>query len=102
MPKADLAAQGYDLSLKRIPIEYLAAVLRMRSMADTISGTAQPQITRQNLQHVTLPIPPILSQREFARRVTAVEALKTAQRAALAEPEALFATLQHRAFRGEL
>ena len=41
-------------------------------------------------------------QREFARRVTAVEALKTAQRASLAELDALFATLQHRAFRGEL
>ena len=41
-------------------------------------------------------------QREFARRVTAVEKLKTAQRASLAELDALFATLQHRAFRGEL
>jgi hypothetical protein len=30
--------------------------------------------------------------------VTAVEALKTAQRASLAELDALFATLQHRAF----
>jgi len=34
--------------------------------------------------------------------VTAVESLKTAQRAALAELDALFATLQRRAFRGEL
>ena len=41
-------------------------------------------------------------QREFARRVTAVAALKTAQRASPAELDALFATLQHRAFRGEL
>ncbi len=45
---------------------------------------------------------PISLQREFARRVTAVEALKTAQRASLAELDALFASLQHRAFRGEL
>ena len=41
-------------------------------------------------------------QREFARRVTAVEKLKTAQRASLAELDGLFASLQHRAFRGEL
>jgi hypothetical protein len=34
--------------------------------------------------------------------VTAVEKLKTAQRAALAELDALFASLQHRAFHGEL
>ena len=32
----------------------------------------------------------------------AVEKLKTAQRASLAELDALFASLQHRAFRGEL
>ena len=39
---------------------------------------------------------------EVARRMMAVAALKTAQRASLAELDALFATLQHRAFRGEL
>lgn len=40
--------------------------------------------------------------REFARRVGTVEKLKTAQRTSLAELDAPFATLQHRAFRGEL
>jgi type I restriction enzyme S subunit len=49
-----------------------------------------------------IPLPPLDLQREFARRVAAVEKLKTAQRAALAELDALFASLQHRAFRGEL
>jgi type I restriction enzyme S subunit len=34
--------------------------------------------------------------------VAAVKKLKTAHRAALAELDALFASLQHRAFRGEL
>ena len=43
-----------------------------------------------------------LVQREFARRVSSVEKLKTAQRASLAELDALFAALQYRAFRGEL
>ena len=47
-------------------------------------------------------IPPIPLQRGSARRVTVVEALKTAQRTSLAELDALFATLQHRAFQGEL
>jgi type I restriction enzyme S subunit len=41
-------------------------------------------------------------QREFAHRVSAVEKLKSAHRAALSELDALFASLQHRAFRGEL
>ena len=45
---------------------------------------------------------PLPHQHEFARRVAAVEKLKTAHRAALAEFDALFASLQHRAFQGEL
>ncbi len=49
-----------------------------------------------------VPAPSSQLQREFARRVSAVEKLKTAQRASLAELDTLFATLQHRAFRGEL
>ncbi len=48
------------------------------------------------------PVRTIELQRSFAHRVTAVEALKAAQRASLAELDALFATLQHRAFCGEL
>ena len=40
------------------------------------------------------------ARREFARRVTTVERLKTAHRASLEELDALFATLQHRAFKG--
>jgi len=47
-------------------------------------------------------LPPLELQREFALRVSAVEKLKTTQRASLAELDNLFASLQHRAFRGEL
>ena len=54
------------------------------------------------LKQLKVILPPITLQREFARRVVAVEKLKTAQRASLADLDALFATLQHRAFRGEL
>lgn len=59
-------------------------------------------ISVSEVRGTPVTLPPIPLQREFARRVTAVEALKTAQRASLAELDALFATLQHRAFRGEL
>lgn len=50
-----------------------------------------------------MPTPPVEQQREVARRAAAVTRLKAAQRAAsLAELDALFASLQHRALRGEL
>lgn len=63
---------------------------------------ARANISLTDLRELDLPVPPIQLQREFARRVRAVENLKTTQRASLAEMDALFATLQHRAFRGEL
>lgn len=44
----------------------------------------------------------IAGQRKIARRVVAVEMLKAAHCASLAKLDALFASLQHRAFRGEL
>ena len=65
-------------------------------------GAVMPGINVTRLKSLEVLLPPIALQREFARRVTAVEALKTKQRASLAELDALFATLQHRAFRGEL
>ena len=66
------------------------------------SSTTVPILNKSGFMKVELRVPPIPLQREFARRVTAVEALKTAQRASLAELDALFATLEHRAFRGDL
>jgi type I restriction enzyme S subunit len=66
------------------------------------SSGSMPNISKARLLTVLIELPPLDLQREFARRVTAVEKLKTAQRAALAELDALFASLQHRAFRGEL
>jgi type I restriction enzyme S subunit len=66
------------------------------------SQSGQPLVSGSRIYPVELLVPPLPLQREFARRVTAVEALKTAQRASLAELDALFATLQHRAFKGEL
>jgi type I restriction enzyme S subunit len=73
-----------------------------KSLEDAAPESAQKNINLALLRNLAVPVPPIPLQREFARRVTAVEALKTAQRASLAELDALFATLQHRAFRGEL
>ena len=49
-----------------------------------------------------IAIPPLELQQTFATRIRAIEALKATHRAAVAELDTLFASLQHRAFRGEL
>lgn len=73
-----------------------------KTLEENAPESAQKNINLAILRNLDVPLPPLNLQREFARSVTAVEALKTAQRAALAELDALFASLQHRAFRGEL
>jgi type I restriction enzyme, S subunit len=105
-----VAYAGYLIRLrvtKENHPEYLSAFLNsayskamLRGMCKSIIGMAN--INATEIQGMKIPSPPIALQQEFARRVGAVEKLKQAQRAALAEQDALFATLQHRAFRGEL
>ena len=90
----------------RIQREFLLGFLQSkfyhRFLWQLAAGAAQPNVSGWQLESAIVPLPPIELQREFARRVTAVETMKTAHRASLAELDALFATLQHRAFRGEL
>jgi type I restriction enzyme, S subunit len=70
------------------------------SLARTTNGTLK--VNQTMLENITLLSPPLRLQQEFERRATSVERLRTAQLASLAELDALFGGLQHRAFRGEL
>lgn len=85
-------------------IFYLLQEQRLHSfVVERSERTAgQSGVNLELLEKYPAYLPPVSMQREFARRVTAVEKLKAAHRASLAELNALFATLQHRAFRGEL
>lgn len=75
----------------------------VKSQADRkIKGIGVPDLHLDQIQNFLIPLPSIKDQQEFARCVEAVEKLKAAHRASLSELDALFASLQHRAFRGEL
>jgi type I restriction enzyme S subunit len=79
-----------------------ALIMSRQRLLALSSGSTHRTIYMRVVEQFRVLLPPIALQQEFARRVGAVEKLKQAQRAALAEQDALFATLQHRAFRGEL
>ena len=49
-----------------------------------------------------IPLPPLPLQQTFATRIASIEALKATHRRALAALDALFASLQQRAFAGQL
>jgi type I restriction enzyme S subunit len=59
-------------------------------------------INVSEVRSTPIAIPPLQLQNDFARRIAAVDNLKTTHRASLAQLDALFASLQYRAFRGEL
>jgi type I restriction enzyme S subunit len=73
-----------------------------RQLALISGGAVMPGINVTKLKILGVVIPPLTLQQDFALRVAAIEKLKKAHRASLAELDALFAVLQHRAFRGEL
>jgi len=90
----------------KILTQFLGTIMQLpcvKSQADRWArGAAQPTINLKELREFVIPLPPLPLQQEFAHRIEAVEKLKAAHRASLSELDALFASLQHRAFRGEL
>jgi type I restriction enzyme S subunit len=105
-----MAFAGYLVRLRvddRNDPEYLAAFLNtayakkmLRGMCRSIIGMAN--INATEIQKMRIPKPPLDRQRVFARCLGAVRVLRASHRASLAKLDALFASLQHRAFRGEL
>lgn len=77
---------------------------KRREIQKLAGGTAgsMPNISKSRLQTIPIEVPPLDFQRDFSRRVAAVEKLRVLHRAALDTMDAMFASLQHRAFRGEL
>ena len=86
--------------------EYLLHCLRTPGIQQWISrqikGATFREITLARLRELPVPVPPRPEQEVFSRRIQAVEKLETFQHSSLLELDALFASLQHRAFRGEL
>jgi type I restriction enzyme S subunit len=65
-------------------------------------GQVQKHLNVGSLNQAILPLPSIDLQCEFAARVAAVERYREAELASSTALDALFASLQHRAFRSEL
>lgn len=56
----------------------------------------------REVKRLSFPVPPINYQKEFAQRLAEAERHRAVQNRSGLELDALFASLQHRAFRGEL
>jgi type I restriction enzyme S subunit len=111
---ADETVKGFNIAraVARIPLSemnnriFTAAYLKTRFAQNYFSKelrtVSQPTLNIKQLSETPVVLPPLGLQREFANRVAAVDNLRAVHRTSLAELDALFASLQHRAFRGEL
>jgi type I restriction enzyme S subunit len=72
----------------------------LRNMCNNIVGMAN--INAQDMQDIVIAVPPTELQNQFAAKLAAISAKRSVFELALRQSETLFASLQHRAFRGEL
>lgn len=111
---ADESVAGFNIAraVARIPLSdavsrlFIAAYLRtdfvQRYFTNELRTVSQPTLNIKQISETPVLLPPLELQCEFDRRVAAVDNLKATHQASLSEMDALFASLQHRAFQGEL
>jgi type I restriction enzyme S subunit len=86
--------------------EYLVMLLWFFSkrglLADHITSATIAHLTGEKLRKMPIPVPPIALQERFSQLLMAIQDRGALQQSSASELDALFASLQHRAFRGEL
>lgn len=82
--------------------KYILHAFQGSDFSNRVKHLDLPFINQGMILDNPIPIPPLALQKSFATRIQAIESLKTTHRTALTELDALFASLQQRAFAGEL
>ena len=97
---------GFRLDQTRIVPDYFVALSNdagFRTIFKRFSvGSTQIHIRNPIYQKIQVPLPPLDLQHRFATIAESIEQQRASQRAHLAELDTLFASLQQRAFRGDL
>ena len=96
----------YVITLKKSgnSYKYAAFVLenQLAELKRMSKGSSTKYLTMELLNRIRIPVPPQNLQSQFANRMSATHKIRLALTASLAELNALFASLQHRAFAGQL
>lgn len=98
---------GATIDSNKLTPAYLEKLWESRKVRDQIEkGTRTTngthKVNQKLLSSVSIPVPPIALQHRFAAIFESVEKQKARLRSHLSELDALFSSLQHRAFTGEL
>jgi len=105
LDKANITQDSARLAIVEASSVFIRECLRadgfQRWMAKHTKGAAVRGINLGDVKLMPIILPPRKEQDNFARQANAAEQLKTSHRTSLTELDALFASLQHRAFRGD-
>jgi type I restriction enzyme S subunit len=81
---------------------YLRSPPVLSMVTSSMAGTNLPRISQDSLLGIPVPVPPIESQQYFADRVAQIQTMASAQCVSARHLDALFQSMLHRAFAGEL
>ena len=87
---------------EHVDTEFLHRSLRHYNFRPYISGTTRAKLTQGKLNSVKVFVPPPELQQEFSKRIGDVQRITRCTSASSDQLDSLFASIQHRAFRGEL
>ena len=94
--RRELLDPGYVVHFLQTPF------IKSQILAGSKNAVNQSSINQQDVKGFQINVPPLSLQQTFATRIQVIEALKATHRQALAALDALFASLQQRAFAGQL
>jgi type I restriction enzyme S subunit len=88
----------------RVIVDYVRSwLVTMEShLEEAAPQMAQKNINLKILSELTIPVPPLALQKEFAQRVTEIRELEADQATSRTRLDALFQSMLHRAFNGDL
>lgn len=78
-----------NLDVEKADLKFLYYLLINRGLNDTITGSAQPQITRTTLEKVKILLPPLAEQKRIAEVLDCADALREKRRRALQKLDTL-------------
>jgi type I restriction enzyme, S subunit len=92
----------YELFDPLFFVKMLESPLVRRQADSAARGAAQKTVNLFDLKNFVIIRPPLPEQRRFAAKIKAITTIRNGAQSSLRKLDALFASLQHRALRGEL
>lgn len=86
---------------EKLTADYLYEWFRLFDLTKITSGSAVPQLNKQDLSPLKIAIPPANIQNEFVQRVNEIRDMEAVQSSSRQRFDALFQSMLHRAFNGE-